>query len=185
MLQHPVDSVPNTRKISNPVTSYTYDSFGNVLTMTDAMGKKETYTYNTLGSLKSKTDRNGVTTSYGYDALGRVLQTVTSLGDVLSYTYAMTGQVLTEQNNNQKTSYAYDELGRVISVSEEELSIVEVPTACTVILDPNGGTVDETEIAAWSGTEVTLPAPERKGYTFADWKPHRRRFGQISCKCQT
>ncbi|MGL5437830.1 MAG: RHS repeat-associated core domain-containing protein [Lachnospiraceae bacterium] len=55
----------------NQVTRYTYDRFGNVLTITDVRSCKETYQYDKTGRLQGKTDRNGNQTTYQYDALDR------------------------------------------------------------------------------------------------------------------
>ena len=56
----------------NRVTSYTYDSFGNLSMLTDPMGYTETYTYRADGNISTKTDKNGNTFTYSYDMLGRV-----------------------------------------------------------------------------------------------------------------
>jgi len=83
---------------TDPVTTLSYDAFGNVTTVTDALGRVTTNTYdatgtyltqiaNTLGHTRtlaydarfgqvvSSTDQNGVQTKTAYDALGRVTQT--------------------------------------------------------------------------------------------------------------
>ena len=91
-------SNPLTGELTNPTTRYGYDSFGNLLSSTNALGKTVAtdceatyYTYpekttNSLGQsvsytyepkfgvIKSTTDANGVTSEFEYDSLGRVLR---------------------------------------------------------------------------------------------------------------
>lgn len=35
--------------------------------------------------------------------------------------------------------------------------------------DPDGGTLDETEVSAKPGDKISLPVPVRDGYTFEGW----------------
>jgi YD repeat-containing protein len=60
------------REKGSTVSSYTYDRFSNVLTVTDALGQTETNEYDKTGLLIAKTDRNGSRTEYTRDAAGRV-----------------------------------------------------------------------------------------------------------------
>ncbi|WP_244288600.1 RHS repeat-associated core domain-containing protein [Leptospira dzoumogneensis] len=112
-------------------TNYTYDSFGNPITITDtsnatstisydavihsfpleknnALGHKETINYDLNSGLEiSKTDPNGGVTSKTYDALGRLLQ-VTYPGSQNwneSYEYTNTGKFdLANFSNTQSVS---------------------------------------------------------------------------------
>lgn len=60
----------------NHVTRFTYDSFGQRLTMTDALNHTTTYTYDGLGRLRTTRDPLGRTAWTCYDAAGRVVRTV-------------------------------------------------------------------------------------------------------------
>ncbi len=55
------------------VVTYTYDRFGNVVTMTDSSGCTEYYEYDKTGRLQKKTDRNKDQIIYQHDALERVI----------------------------------------------------------------------------------------------------------------
>jgi RHS repeat-associated protein len=56
-------------------TSKTYDAYGGLASVTDALGNKTTYTYDALGDRVSQTSPAGVTTEYTYDAAGNLLTT--------------------------------------------------------------------------------------------------------------
>ncbi|WP_027399036.1 RHS repeat-associated core domain-containing protein [Anaerovorax odorimutans] len=99
-------------------TTYEYDRFGYLKTLTDPLGQKETYSYDINGNMISKTDKNGLTTAYTYDGLSRNLsQSITKEGtkqqEIKAYT--LTGAIAYVQNENLKTSYTYDEQGKVIT----------------------------------------------------------------------
>lgn len=160
-----------TMTVGGNTTAYTYDRFGNVLSMTDALGHAETYTYSTLGRLSGKTDRNGVSTAYSYDALGRTVSTVAGIGDASEYTnftYTKTGQIKEEETGVHKTVYAYDDLGRTTSISEIfKLDLLQH----IVTLDANGGDLGSNDSIAVvnENTPYTPPIPTRSGYTFVGW----------------
>lgn len=103
---------------SYSTTKYTYDRFGNPLTMTDALGKTETNTYDLTGNVLTKTDRNGSASSYIYDVRGRLLNrsTVPISGKALNttYTYALNGKTLSVSDGTTTTGFVYDAWGRLI-----------------------------------------------------------------------
>lgn len=67
------------KEITDPlghVTRFTYDSFGQRITMTDALNHTTTYTYDDLGRLETSRDPLARTAWTCYDAAGRVVRTV-------------------------------------------------------------------------------------------------------------
>ena len=112
------------------IAQYTYNRFGNVLTMTDTRGRKESFTYDKVGRLQEKTDRNGNRTVYQFDALERLkketVQSKSADGMITSereYSYNKTGQASWEasrenvdgkQTSFLETKYFYDPKGRLI-----------------------------------------------------------------------
>jgi RHS repeat-associated protein len=77
-------------------TTYTYDSYENVLTVTDGENNTTTYEYNSIGWKTKATSPQGYLTEYFYDNNGNVEKTVL--------------------NNSSVTRTVYDSLGRVIKV---------------------------------------------------------------------
>ena len=121
------------------ITTYTYNRFGNMLTMTDPrsnilpaadpLRRVEAYEYDNTGRLLAKTDRNKNRTAYSYDALDRITEErVTAQNPtgafetVRTFGYTKTGQKATEAQREaapgkspetMTTSYVYDNMGRL------------------------------------------------------------------------
>jgi RHS repeat-associated protein len=122
----------------NHTTSYTYDTNGNRLTQTDATGTI-TYTYNSLGDVLTVTDQMSGVWTNTYDAHGNLLTAKDPLNNTITLNYNGLGQLQTvtdPRNNttafayntngdltrrtdalNNQTNIAYDTRGRVISVT--------------------------------------------------------------------
>ena len=95
------------------MAKYTYNSFGNPLTIT-AGGKTISYEYTATGSLLSETSENG-TTSYKYDSKGRKISE-TSAGTTINYAYDLADNILSISVNGSTTYYTYDSLNRLVKV---------------------------------------------------------------------
>ena len=108
---------------SQPVAEYTYNAFGQVITVTDAVGSVTTYAYDPAdGDLLSvtypKNSDAGANPSDTYvrDAVGRVTSVTDPLGKITSYTYDPLGRITSVtlpkptpgSPLNFVTTYSYD-----------------------------------------------------------------------------
>ncbi|MCR5457547.1 MAG: hypothetical protein K6F14_05685, partial [Clostridiales bacterium] len=110
-----------TTTVNNKTITNTYDSRGNVASVTDAMNHTETYVTDPNGLLTSKTDRNGTVFSYTYNALGKVLTesaTKNLVTETKTYTYAKTGLLRSMSSGNTVVTNTYDSCGRLIAQTE-------------------------------------------------------------------
>jgi len=117
-------------------TTYTYDSNGNLASVTDANGNtttyqdyqygkptivtdpkgdKTTYSYDYRSLVLSKTDAKGNTTTYTYDVNGRPLSITPPAGFATTYNYSSNGLTVTKKQGSVSTVTVYDGLGRVLS----------------------------------------------------------------------
>ncbi len=62
-----------TVPVETKVTNYAYDSYGNLVTLTDPTSNIERREYNTNGTLKKYTSKTGQVVNYTYDAAGNYL----------------------------------------------------------------------------------------------------------------
>jgi RHS repeat-associated protein len=94
----PASCPPASLPDENVCTQYEYDAVGNLLAVTDPLGR---------------------TVTMGYDALDRPLQIIDPLGDVTSFTYDVAGNRASITNANQQTvQYSYDLLNRLATVTD-------------------------------------------------------------------
>ncbi len=98
-----------------------YDSMGNRIQTTDALGHTTTYTYEPVyNMMTSMTDPRGRLTTYTIDpANGDRLQETDPLGQTRKWTYDSHGNVLTSTDKNGNvTQYQYDAFGNMIQETD-------------------------------------------------------------------
>jgi RHS repeat-associated protein len=89
-------------------TTKTYDVYGNLASVTDALGNVTKYAYDALGDRITMTNPAGVTTAYAYDATGKLLTTTLD-----GYTGNPSAPIPAE--NLVQDSRSYDPAGRLAS----------------------------------------------------------------------
>ncbi|MFJ2986824.1 DUF6531 domain-containing protein [Collimonas sp. NPDC087041] len=112
--------------------SYTYNSVGQVLTATGPrtdVADTTSYTYDTSGNLSTITNAVGqVTTLSNYDANGRVGLITDTNGTTTTLTYSprgwLTGKTVTANGTVQTTSYSYDGVGQLIQATLPDTSTI-------------------------------------------------------------
>jgi len=140
-------------KVVNPEdltdTRYTYDTEGNVASVTDPRGNTTSYFYNLVnqlvrveepapgssspitmyqydlhGNLVSVTDAGNVTTTYQYDDLGRLVQTVSQDAGTLLYVYDKGSRVVKKiDSKGIEVTYGYDLHNRLRTASFPEYGL--------------------------------------------------------------
>lgn len=99
------------------VTTMTYDSHANPLTVSDPLAGTVVYSYGSRGELLSKTDENNHSTFYGYDLYGNTAVITDALGQVTRMTYDLAGRLLsTTDALGRATRYNYDPGNNLLQV---------------------------------------------------------------------
>lgn len=160
--------------------TYTYDSIGNVIAMTDPSGRWQ-YAYDTAGQLIRATAPDGTVTTYAYDAAGNRMQTTVN-GTATGYTsnqlnqytaygdtrrvYDADGRLLRETRDGKTAYYTWDAWGRLTGYTDFDGTVYTYAydafglrsrvtvdgKATTYLNDPTG---DGYALAAYSDGEVT------------------------------
>ncbi|WP_233198707.1 MULTISPECIES: RHS repeat-associated core domain-containing protein [Pirellulaceae] len=121
------DGIAPAGPLAAPVTTYTYNSSGQLASVTDAESQTVSYTYNSADLIATMTDPRG-TTVYAYDALGRQIAIYEPDPDgagsqqapVTLYQYNDDGELAATITRDGKTSYEYDNLGRITKITEAD-----------------------------------------------------------------
>jgi YD repeat-containing protein len=159
---HPVFDLPATITETGRVTSFAYDTAGNLLsrTITDTqvtpnVARTWAYTYNPQQLVETQTQPNGAVTTYAYDTLGNVLSATDALGRISSFGYDNAGRIETSTApNGLVTSYTWDSRDRLLSHKVGSLP------ATVMTYNP-------------TGTLATLTQPSGLAYSYSYDGAHR------------
>ena len=139
------NSIGQVLSVSNAFTHtgnhYEYDLSGNLVTIKDAFHRTlSTFTYDTRGNVLTQTDAKSNTTTFTYDSLDRVLTQTDAKGGVTTFTYDSQGNLtsLTDAKN-KTTTFSYDSLDRLISRTDP------LGRSESYVYDFNGNLVAKTD----------------------------------------
>ncbi len=140
----------------NAVTSYTYDSSGNLATLTDASGAKLTYSnYNGAGFPGTITDVNNVQTDYTYDAAGNMLTASVHSGSTLQTTQfsynGFNSKTSTVFPTGAAVSFQYNAANRRIGVGD---ALGQFTTSSLDAANSTLVTQSPRVVPGWSGSSV-------------------------------
>ncbi len=165
------DKLMSVLDVRNNTTSYTYNLFGDQLSLTSPDTGTSTFTYDKGSNTLTKVDARQKTTTNTYDAFGRLthvgysdgqgvamtydiasngvgrLASMTDLAGTTSYTYDVNGRVATKtqvvQGVSLRLAFGRDSLGRVTSVTYPSGKILAITYANErpVSMTWNGATV--------------------------------------------
>jgi RHS repeat-associated protein len=150
----------------NQVTTFGYDTLGNLVSLKDARNNTTRYEYDASnrrirtiypdqttdlvgydagGRVTSRTDQNGKVTAYGYDKLSRLTQVTDPLQQVTKFEYDELGNRVAQIDaKNRRTKYEYDKLGRrtkrVLPLGQTESYGYDLAGNLTTKTDFNGKT---------------------------------------------
>lgn len=111
------DSSGNIVKTTNALghsASATHNAQGKVLTQTNPLGHTSTHTYDPAGNLLSSTNALGQTTRHSYDSLGKRTQSTSAEGRARQTLYDTAGRVIEQRQPGETTGtkVGYDTAGR-------------------------------------------------------------------------
>jgi RHS repeat-associated protein len=111
----------------NYATSYTYDQWGNVASITDAKGNTTNYAYNTAGKLTQVIQPTGKTATYTYNALGKVVRAEKTGADGMvqrgeniynEYEQLIATKIYSDATSYLETTYTYDGNGNRVGMTD-------------------------------------------------------------------
>jgi RHS repeat-associated protein len=121
------------------VTVYSYDSNGNMLSMTNAMGQTTRYSYDQFGQLESVTDPLAHITRIEHDAYGNMSAVVDPAGNRTTKENDVIGRLLAIVDPlGRRNSMTYDSLNRVATNTDASGSVTRYE------YDANGNRTKQT-----------------------------------------
>jgi YD repeat-containing protein len=119
-------SISEGQQEQKVTTSYNYDSDGNLIELTDALGNRSHYEHDGYGNLINQTNFRGFSTLYSYDAHGNQIAVTDALGNVTSYDYDLVGRMLDYTNaRGFSTTYAYDKNNNILNITDATGNVTE------------------------------------------------------------
>jgi RHS repeat-associated protein len=112
---------------------FSYDSSGNLVSISDPLGNTTLRTYDAISRLTSEIDPRGRATTFDYDDLGRLINSTDRAGASVAFQYDKNGNVLSVMDPRGNTlTQSFDSMDRLAS-RHDQLGLLE-----TFIYDSNG-----------------------------------------------
>ena len=148
--------------LGNSVVS-TYDVYGDLLSVQQGTAIT-TYAYNSEGQLVSQTDALNHTTQYAYDYLGNLASVTAADNTVTTYNYNAAGQLISQTDAlGTITQYSYDYLGNVVSTVVINNTGSLAPSSDN--LYPISSWLDESQTFNGTSDKVVIGNPAELNFT--------------------
>ncbi len=153
------------------VTSFLYDSRGNVTKTTYPDSTEVTVTYNSFDLPVSKTDQLGNIITWEYDVYGNAVKETNASAISRNLSYNAYGQILSEQDfNGSTTNYTYDSDG-LLTQKQDADGVIETYSydslwRVTGVADGNGNTITTSYTSDGKVQSVTNPEGNSQAYTY-------------------
>ena len=116
----------DTSTVTSASTVYTYDSNGNVLTVTDPLGHTTVRVFDPLNRLTQSTDVSGGVTSYTFDQRDLPLTVTDPNGNTTTYVYDGFGNLLQQTSpDTGVTVYHYDNKGNLTKKTDADAAVTK------------------------------------------------------------
>ncbi len=157
-------------------TTYSYDSFGNLKTVTSPspLGS-ESLTVDGASRVTQIIDGNGTTIAFSYDKLDRLTKVTYNSGSAISYVYNDDGDQTSIADNTGTTTLSYDKDNRLLTKTlpnSAQLTVSYDPVGNVSTYTDSGGTINYVYDNANRVTKVVEPdtATTVYGYNTANEK---------------
>jgi RHS repeat-associated protein len=167
-------------------TSYTYDSYGNALTRTDANGHQTTYTYNSTYQYAYRTRASNIvggvtlTSQYGYNrTTGDLTQVISPSGNLTNYAYDQIDRITSIKypaiaGVQAQRRAVYDDVNHIVTLYDENNNYTkyyyDALSRLTKVETYSGGSVYSTQTYSYYWNDkvqtVTDPTGNKTTYTY-------------------
>jgi RHS repeat-associated protein len=114
-----LDRVVEVADATGP-TRYAYDPNGNLVAVTDPLGRTVRYAYDVMDRRVAKTDALGLTERYEYDAMGNVVGVTDRKGQASVYGYDLLGRrIHARYADGGEADFTYDAGGRLVHAAAD------------------------------------------------------------------
>jgi RHS repeat-associated protein len=150
------------------VVRYDHDVNGNLIAVTDQLGRTTRYEYDVMDRRVAKVDPAGATERYEYDATGNVTRVVDRKGQMTIHDYDLLGRrVSSRYADGTSTAFTYDAGGRLIrAVADADTILLEYDARDRLTAET---TVLGTTHYGWdaAGRRATVTRPDGRTVAYA------------------